>query len=842
MANYKSRQERRQAEGDQLPKKKRPFRFFKTLLSILLVCVLIGIIGIGLIIVRSPSLDPEKLKTPVSSQIFDKDGKRVTSLFNEQDRVNANIKDVPPVVKNAFIAVEDVRFYRHPGIDIRRIFGAALANVTGGFGSEGGSTITQQVVKNTLLSGKKSITRKIQEAYLALRLERNYSKDEILELYLNRIYFGHRAYGLGTAAKTYFNTDSLRHLKVHQAALLAGLPKAPSSYDPLLHPKAAQERRNVVLRQMEKYGFITKEESQKAQNTSIKDGLREGKLKETRVHEAYLQQVIKDLKQLQETASFDPYADGLKIYTNMDQHAQQVVEDALQNAPFLRNENKKLQSGTVLVDTKSGGIRAVGSGREKNVLSAYYASSNYRQPGSTIKPILDYGPAIEHLKWDTAHLLKDSPITVNGSTIHNFNNEHFGEVTMREAVINSENTPAVRTYLEVGNKRTVAFAHNIGINIKDASPAYAIGGFRRGITPLEMAGAYAAFGNNGRYTSPTTIVKVVTADGEEIKPPSVTKTAMKDYTAYMITDMLRDVVKSGTGRTVNISGLDLAGKTGTTNFSADLRKKYNIPKSAAVDAWMAGYSTSYTAAVWTGYDNYKDKDGVHYLTNQQQQYSKKLFKQIMSQLHHEGTSFKKPDSVTEVIMEKGTNKKAGPYTPSSQRSKELFVKGTEPATVSETYTKPPKVTGLRATFDAGKNEVRVTWDKVAMKDTSYRITYTVEGEPGNEELVNDPTFILSSPEQGKTYVFSVTTLDASGQESDAATTSITVKRQASSTPQQSEPPKPTQPEPTPNREPPQQPNEPNQKEQKKKKKKPSEEQIPETPPPAETPPAPPETP
>ncbi|MCQ6265990.1 PBP1A family penicillin-binding protein [Fictibacillus sp. WQ 8-8] len=775
---YRSRQERRQVSGggNNQPKKKKRFPLFKAIISFLIIMFLIGTATVGVIMAKSPKLDPEKLKTPLSSQIYDKDGKKVSSLFSEENRVKAGIADIPPNVRDAFVSVEDVRFYKHPGVDVRRIFGAAFANLTGGFGSEGGSTITQQVVKNTILTNQKSLTRKIQEAYLAIKLEQKYSKEQILEMYLNKIYFGHGAYGIGTAAKTYFDADKLDQLKLHQVALLAGLPKAPSNYDPLTHPKEAEQRRNVVLGQMQKYGFITKAEADKAKATPVTDGLRKGKLQETRVHEAYLQQVIKDLHKIKGMEDVDVFADGLKIYTNMDTKAQETTEDVLQNASFLRNENKKLQSGIAIVDTKTGGIRAIGSGRDENLMSAYYASGNPRQPGSTIKPILDYGPAIDNMKWDTGHILKDTPVTINGATINNFNNEQFGEVTMRKALEKSENTPAVRTFLEVGESKAVDFANKLGIKIDSAPPAYAIGGFQKGITPLNLAGAYAAFGNEGVYTEPTTIRKIEFPNGQVVKPETKPVAAMKDYTAYMITDMLKGVMRSGTGIMANVPGLNIAGKTGTTNLPKEIREQYGIPKSATNDAWMAGYTTSYSAAVWTGYNKYKDEDGVHYLDTNQKNYSKLIFKEVMSRLNHSNTDFKKPNSVVDVTLEKGTHKKASEFTPDDQKTTELFVRGTEPSEVSNKYEKPASIEGLTAKYDDKSKSIDVKWNyKGGKGKTVYKVAASVDGAAAAEQTISDKKFTVPNAEPGKTYTFQIAAVETdTGKESDPAQTSVTV--------------------------------------------------------------------
>ncbi|MFC7370552.1 PBP1A family penicillin-binding protein [Fictibacillus iocasae] len=796
--DYQSRQERRKSLQDSKPakKKKRTVNWKRTAIAAVLIFGLLSVLTVGAIAATSPKLDPKKLETPVSSKIYDMNGEEVSMFSGSEKRIKVKINEVPPQVQNAFIATEDVRFRKHFGVDIRRLFGATLANVKEGFGAEGASTITQQVVKNTLLTDEKSLTRKIREAYLAIQLEQKYSKDQILEMYLNKIFFGQGAWGVATASKVYFDKE-LDELEVHEAALLAGLPKAPSTYNPFENPEQAEQRRNVVLSLMEKHGLITKEEAQKAKNIPVKESLREGKVQEASKYDAYLAQVAKEIEKMEGMEDVNVFTDGLKIYTNLDPKAQEATETVLKNK--LEGENKHLQSGVTLIDTQTGAIRAVGSGRGVK-MSSYFASGIERQPGSTIKPVLDYGPAIENFQWNTGYILKDTPVEVNGATINNYNDRNVGDISMRQALVESKNTTAVRAFLEVGEDKALDFANKLGMNLDNAFPSYAIGGFNKGISPLKLAGSYAAFGNEGVYNKPTTIRKIVFADGEELKNESEPKAAMKDYTAYMITDMLKDVMTRGTGTKANVPSLNLAGKTGTTNFDKKTINETGMPSDATKDAWMAGYTTTYTAAVWTGYEQLKDGETKEplYLDGRTQHFSKEIFRDIMSQINHKGTDFKKPSSVIEVALEKGSGKRASEFTPDEEKRYELFVKGANIPEVSDEYEKPAGIEGLEAKYEEKKNQIKVKWNYKGKKGVVFKVSASLDEGPMQElSTLKDKKFNVPNVIPGGSYTFQIIAVDEeTGTASEPATTSITIPGEPA------EPEQPEQPDtPPPGQEP-----------------------------------------
>ncbi|AIF42481.1 transglycosylase domain-containing protein [Virgibacillus sp. SK37] len=676
----KNIQSRKQYKKEKKKGAKEKSKSKKVFFRIFMAFVLIGVLAIGLggytviaYISDAPEITPAQLENPQSSTIYDMNDQEVTDVAGKEYREVVPLEKIPKHVQNAFIAVEDVRFWEHGGVDIKRIGGAVLANVKNGFGAEGASTITQQLVKKSFLSPEKTIERKVQEAYLAVKMEEKYTKKEILEMYLNKIYFGEGAYGVSTAAEVYFG-KSVEELTNSEAALLAGLPQRPSGYNPYKHPELAKKRRDTVISLMEKHGFISAEESKKAQSTAVEDMLTEQK--DNTSYDSYVDQVIHELKK-KGISEKDLYTSGLKIYTTLDPKAQKFTDKVLTTDEYISYPDDKLKAGVVLLDTKTGAIRAIGGNRspdEEDIKKGYnYATQLRRQPGSTAKPIMAYGPAIEKLKWSTYKQIEDEEVEINGKTFRNWDRRFHGEISIRTALQWSYNIPAIKTMQKVGPENAKEFAGKLGINLENVYPSYAIGGFEHGTSPMHLAGAYAAFGNKGEYNKPHTIRKVVFPEGKEENFQPESEKAMSDYTAYMVTDMLKTVVKEGTGKMANIPGLPLAGKTGTKMLPE------HIQGEGVSDAWFAGYTTDYTAAVWTGYDKTTQET---YIKKEDDDISKLIFKYIMEEVskEKETSDFEKPSSVVEVEIDKETGLKANKYTPEENTVTELFVKGTVPET------------------------------------------------------------------------------------------------------------------------------------------------------------------
>lgn len=743
---YKSRSEKRRQEQMKQTKKKQNKKqktkkvSFKKVMLTLLILGLIAVVGVGGLfayyISKSPELDPEKLSIPASSKVYDKDQELFADIGEEQ-RVKVSYDELPPVLIDAVLATEDVRFFDHFGIDIRRIGGAVIANLTDGFGSEGGSTITQQVIKGAFLYPDKTLERKVQEQWLAIQLDLSYSKETILEMYLNRIYYGSAGYGVATAAQNYFGITDLNELSLAQAALLAGLPQRPSAYDPTVNPDLAKERMETVLNLMVRHEKISESEAEEAKQVAIEDMLNVSTASRTS-HTDFLDQVQRELE---EKYDIDLYNDGVKVYTTMDQEAQSYVEYLLSDESPVSYSDSELQSGLSVVETTSGAIRAIGGGRNREAGGFNMAIQAKRQPGSSIKPIFSYGPAIEYLNYSTYEQMPDNgPYEVTGSKPINNVGRYRGQVTLRTALEQSSNVVAAHLFDEIGRSQVSEFGQKLGLTIPDGglNVRDAIGGSTFEASTLDMAAAYAAFGNGGLYTEPYSVVAIEYPDGRRIEVEPETTVAMSEATAYMVTDMMKNVVRSGTGTRANVSGVPVAGKTGTTDNN--------------VDKWFVGLSTQYAIGVWTGYADSSTKPVPDVYNSQL------LFKYAMTELSKnvEVTDFTRPDSVIPVKVEAGTNPAQLPseFTPNDQVITELFKRGTEPSAVSDAYEQLNPVENLKATYDEETNSITVTWEHnmEADVDVAFEVNYQ-SGEPVNTDAT---TFTIEEVEPETMYTINVT--------------------------------------------------------------------------------------
>ncbi len=779
---FQTREERRKSLKQKNKKSKKPKKsiFKKIVLSLIGLFVVGLLVGIGTFayyVSSTPDIDETLLRDPISSKLYDKDGNLITEVGTEK-RDYVTYDEIPELVIDSVLATEDARFFEHHGVDIRRLGGAVIANFTNGFGSQGASTITQQLVKRSFLTDEKTLKRKAQELWLSLQIERKYSKEEIFEMYINKIFYGAGANGIAKAADTYFG-KTLDELTLVETATLAGLPQSPTNYNPFNYPERAEERRNTVLTLMNKHGYISESEMKEAKEVPIEDYLlpedkRGGE--DTTAYDAFIDAVLDEIENKTE---HNPYTDGLEIYTTLDPDTQEYVYNALNTNDVVNFPSDKIQTGITLLDTTTGQIRAIGGGRKQTVSRGFnYATELKRQPGSTIKPILDYGPAIEHLKWSTYEQIVDEPYQYsNGESINNWNNRYQGQMSIRTALAKSLNIPALKAMQAVGLEKSRAFGESLGLKFDEFYESASIGGTSN-MSPTTLAGAYSAFGNEGVYNEPYTVTKIVLADGEteiDLKPKP--KVVMQDYTAFMITDMLKTVMTSGTGTEANISGLPVAGKTGTTNFTADERAALGISRSenAVPDSWFVGYTTQYTMAIWTGYDSKKED----YLGSESQKIPKKLFKNIMRHVSEKVNTkdFSKPSSVVKVGVEKGTNpaKLPSANTPSDQITYEYFVKGTAPTSVSEAYDKMEAPSGLNVSYSEESNEIILTWSYPTDEDKkpTFNVTVNVDGA-GQRTVAQSGDFEarLSNPTPGSIYQFNVTATVGS-QTSDPA--SVTFK-------------------------------------------------------------------
>ncbi|PEO55732.1 PBP1A family penicillin-binding protein [Bacillus toyonensis] len=746
--NYRSRTERNHAKNqtEETNKEKKPKKkgsFFK---KFLIGCLLLGIVGLVagvsaffVMVKDAPKLDKSKLVNPLSTKFLDKNGDFFYE-YGAEKRTHVTYDQIPKVVENAFLATEDSRFYDHNGIDFKRTTKAVMENVTGGFGSQGGSTITQQVVKNYFLTMEKTAKRKVQEWYLSYKLEQQYSKHEILEMYLNKINLGNRSYGIATAAQKYYQKD-LKDLQLHEAAMLAGLPQGPNIYDPTKpeNVERATNRRNIVLTLMNRHGYITKEAMNNAIKIPVTEGLKKSELTEMKF-QAFLDAVVKEVEK--EYPDVNIGSDGLTIHTTLDQGAQEYAEQIM-DGNLIKYPNDQFQGSFVFMDTQSGEVRAIGAGRKesKSTFKGHNMAVDLkRQVGSTMKPIFDYGPAIENLQWSTYHQLNDSEYTYSdGTKIKNATGNFKGDVSLREALKKSLNIPALKTAQAVGIPKAKEFAEGLGMTFKDgiAHESTAIGSNES--SPLDVAGAYAAFGNDGVYNKPHFVKEVIFPDGKKKNFKPKEQRAMHDHTAYMVTDVLRDVVKpgsGGTGPTAYVSGFDVAGKTGTQNFDARDVKKYGIPADANRDSWFAGYTPQYTMAVWTGYE----KNGPeNYISDRYTKIAQQMFQVMMSKFATDKSRFERPSSVQEI-------------------NGELYVKGAKKDAIKEIKVDPPS--GLNVAFD-GASTVTLNWSGPTAVD-AYAATYKATDGSSGSLSVSGTTATLGGIKPGVTYSFSVVAKKGTG--------------------------------------------------------------------------------
>lgn len=564
---------------------------------------------------KAPSLSESKLVATTSSKIYDNKNQLIADLGSER-RVNAQANDIPTDLVKAIVSIEDHRFFDHRGIDTIRILGAFLRNLQSN-SLQGGSTLTQQLIKLTYFSTSTSdqtISRKAQEAWLAIQLEQKATKQEILTYYINKVYMSNGNYGMQTAAQNYYGKD-LNNLSLPQLALLAGMPQAPNQYDPYSHPEAAQDRRNLVLSEMKNQGYISAEQYEKAVNTPITDGLQS--LKSASNYPAYMDNYLKEvINQVEEETGYNLLTTGMDVYTNVDQEAQKHLWDIYNTDEYVAYPDDELQVASTIVDVSNGKVIAQLGARHQSSNVSFginQAVETNRDWGSTMKPITDYAPALEYGVYDsTATIVHDEPYNYPGTNtpVYNWDRGYFGNITLQYALQQSRNVPAVETLNKVGLNRAKTFLNGLGIDYPSIYYSNAISSNttesdkKYGASSEKMAAAYAAFANGGTYYKPMYIHKVVFSDGSEKEFSNVGTRAMKETTAYMMTDMMKTVLTYGTGRNAYLAWLPQAGKTGTSNYTdEEIENHIKTSQFVAPDELFAGYTRKYSMAVWTGYSN-----------------------------------------------------------------------------------------------------------------------------------------------------------------------------------------------------------------------------------------------
>ena len=564
---------------------------------------------------KAPALSESKLVATTSSKIYDNKNELIADLGSER-RVNAQANEIPTDLVKAIVSIEDHRFFDHRGVDTIRIMGAALRNLQGG-GLQGASTLTQQLIKLTYFStstADQTLSRKAQEAWLAVQLEQKATKQEILTYYINKVYMSNGNYGMQTAAQNYYGKD-LKDLSLPQLALLAGMPQAPNQYDPYSHPEAALERRNLVLSEMKGQKYISAEDYEKAINTPVTDGLQS--LKSANSYPAYMDNYLKEvIDQVEQETGYNLLTTGMEVYTNVDKDVQQRLWDVYNTDEYVAYPDDELQVASTIVDVTNGKVIAQLGARHQSSNVSFginQAVETNRDWGSTMKPITDYAPALEYGVYDsTATIVHDDPYNYPGTDtpVYNWDKGYFGNITIQYALQQSRNVTAVETLNKVGLDRAKTFLNGLGIDYPSIHYANAISSNttesnkQYGASSEKMAAAYAAFANGGIYHKPMYINKVVFSDGSEKEFSDAGTRAMKETTAYMMTEMMKTVLAYGTGRGAYLPWLAQAGKTGTSNYTDDeIEKHIKNTGYVAPDEMFVGYTRKYSMAVWTGYSN-----------------------------------------------------------------------------------------------------------------------------------------------------------------------------------------------------------------------------------------------
>lgn len=594
---------------------------FIGLLTFFVICVIVGGGLFAYYVSSVPKLTENKLQSTNSSKIYDTNGSLIADLGSEK-RESASTDEIPTTLVNAITSIEDKRFFTHRGIDVYRIMGAAVNNLRRS-STQGGSTLDQQLIKLAYFSTNTSdqtLKRKSQEIWLSLQMERQFTKQEILTFYVNKVYMGNGYYGMKTAAKSYFGKD-LSDLSVAQAALLAGIPQAPTQYDPYANPDAATERRNTVLKEMYDDKNISKDEYEKAKATSVSDGLLP--LTKKASYEPYLDNYIKQvIEQVSDDANADIYSAGLDVYTNLNPDIQKYIWKVYNSNDYIAYPDDKLQVASTIIDVTNGRVVAQLGSRHQDeniALGTNQAVQTDRDWGSAMKPITDYAPAIEKgVYTNTGTTVYDNPYNFPGSStpVYNWDRKYYGSISLTYALQQSRNVTAVKALQAVGLEYAQSFLKDLGIEYPEMYYSNAISSSttssdpKYGASSEKMAAAYAAFANGGTYYKPSYIKSIKFEDGSTKSFDSKGVEAMSPQTAYMMSSMLKQVMTGGSATEAYVPGTFNAGKTGTSNYDDD--EYYKVQKESGVYAYLmvpdesfVGYNTKYAMAIWTGYKNRK---------------------------------------------------------------------------------------------------------------------------------------------------------------------------------------------------------------------------------------------
>ena len=714
---------KRKVRNEENNRPKKRFRFWYWFLVVVMFFAIVGFIGgIGFcyyIVKSAPEFDAQKMFEKEATKVLDSKGNIIASLGAEQ-REKVSYDELPQVLVDAIIATEDSRFFQHNGFDAPRFLKASISQVLGR-GGGGASTLTMQLSKLSFTTfdatGIKGIIRKFTDIYMSVfKIERNFTKFEILEYYVNTPCLGGNIYGVQQASKYYFNKD-VKDLNLVEAAQIAGMFQSPNGYNPYNYPEDANERKNTVLYLMKRHGYITDTEYKAATSVEIKDFL-EGGVTSTNEYQGFIDTVVQEV--IDKTGN-NPYDVPMTIYTTMDKDKQDVINNFYKNHKF---KDEKVEVGVGVVDNNTGAILAVGAGRNKTgaltLNMATFWGQTKRQPGSTIKPIIDYGPAIEYANLSTYGPFIDDETPYGNGTMRNFNHRYSGVMSMRDCLVKSMNTCALQAFKMTSNDDKIKFITSIGIEpgegVTTLPESYSIGAWN-GVSPVQLAGAYASFGSGGYYTTPYSFTKVVYIEtGDEYVPDTTREKVMKPQTAYILSTVLQGVTPSN----VKVKGTQLASKTGTTSYDSSFVRKLGLNDSVIPDMWTVTYSTDYSVAIWYGYPEWLTAEAVkngYYLKNQPAiTERKKIQAEINNKIHNENKKFKNPGGIVsaEVEFETIPAQKPSQYTPSNLKKSYLFISGTEPSEVSSRFSKLSDPTNY--TYSLNGRTLDVSWTSPGTPD------------------------------------------------------------------------------------------------------------------------------
>lgn len=691
----------------QSKRKKEKRKWWKKLLSFFIICCALGVFAVFAfcvyIISSTGEFDPNALANQDQTIIYDSQNNIIAKLGMEK-RESVTYDKLPQVLIDAIIATEDSRYFEHNGVDGARFLKASVGQLLGNSSAGGASTLTMQVVKNNLTSREQTITRKFKDVYIAVFfMEKKYTKEEILEFYVNDSLLGGNIYGVEEASKYYFG-KSVSELSLPEAAIIAGLFQSPNGYNPYYYPEKTATRRATVLKLMVKHGYITQEEADLANSVDV-SSLLVG-ITEENNYQGYIDTVVAEVKR---KTKQDPALVSMEIYTTMDASIQNGINKILDGEGYTWKDDK-VQAGISIVDVKTGAITAIGAGRNRTGERQFnYATDAYRQPGSTAKPIFAYAPGFEYDNFSTYQLFTDEAWSyTDGTDIGNWDSNYKGLMTLRNALSISRNIPALKAFqtvqADVGNKKIVEFVEKLGIDLENdvAYESYSIGGLSSGATTLQMAAAYAAFANGGYYTEPYTVKSITYRESgitEEFEAKK--EQAMKESTAYLITNVLEYAANYGfSGGTGSYQGT-VAAKTGTSNFDEATLEAKGLPDSAVNDLWTVAYTPEYSISLWYGYEKTSSE---YYSTLSTPKDN--LMAAIMKYIPVTTEKFNQPDSViaTEVELETWPAQKPSEYTPSALRKTEYFISGTEPTETSTRFAKLDDVKNVKL------NGSKITWN------------------------------------------------------------------------------------------------------------------------------------